>query len=303
MYTINYKYNLLLLIVVLISIWSCTKRDYSFGEIKTPTNLQLEASVVGVNNTNPDGDGSGEVEIIAKAEGAIAYRIDYGDGTTEMIQGGSFQHKYHSPGTNNYTITLNAIGKGGITSTISKDIKVFVLFAIPEAILEAFTGPSGTKIWVTDKEAMGHFGVGPTTDFLPIWYEAPPNTREACAYDDEITFKKDELNRISISVDNKGTSFSIGAAAPVYGANGGDDCYNIDAGGSKLLTFMNATSNSTPSQSTRIQFVVPGNGIINFGTGGNTYEIIAASENQIFLRSIGSDGNAWYQKLKPKSAI
>jgi hypothetical protein len=46
--------------------------------------------------------------------------------------------------------------------------------------------------------------------------------------------------------------------------------------------------------------MVPGNGIINFATGGNTYEILSASATNISLRNIGIDGNAWYQKLKAK---
>ena len=63
---------------------------------------------------------------------------------------------------------------------------------------------------------------------------------------------------------------------------------------------MNATSQSTTANSTRIQFIVPGNGIINFGTGGNTYEILSITATSINLRNIGIDGNAWYQKLKNK---
>ena len=63
---------------------------------------------------------------------------------------------------------------------------------------------------------------------------------------------------------------------------------------------MDATSASTSANSTRIQFDVPGNGIINFGTGGTTYEILSISANNINLRNIGIDGNAWYQKLKAK---
>ncbi|MEO9210589.1 MAG: hypothetical protein ABI208_05795, partial [Ginsengibacter sp.] len=62
----------------------------------------------------------------------------------------------------------------------------------------------------------------------------------------------------------------------------------------------NATSASTSAISTRIQFVVPGNGLINFGTGGNTYEILSISESTVYLRNIGIDGNSWYQKLKVK---
>jgi hypothetical protein len=103
-----------------------------------------------------------------------------------------------------------------------------------------------------------------------------------------------------MTVNNKGASFSIGAATGFYGFSGGDNCYPINTGGTKLLAFMNATSGSTPAVSTQIQFMVPGNGIINFGTGGTVYEILSISNTSLHLRNIGADGNSWYQKLKPK---
>ncbi len=289
----------LLLLVIAVALGSCKKEEYSFGDIKTPTNLTLTTTIEGVDAGNPNGNGSGKVAIVATANAAVSYKIDYGDGSSEMVPSGSIVHKYSNPGTANYTITVNAIGTAGVISTISKTVTVFVAFEIPEPMLAAFTNGS-SRVWVTDRGAMGHFGVGPADAFLPIWYEAPPDTREACAYDDEITFSKDALNRISMTVANMGTSFSIGAASAFYGFGGGDACYAINPGGTKLLAFMDATSASTPAQSTRIQFVVPGNGIINFGTGGTTYEIISYSDTQIFLRNIGADGNSWYQKLKPK---
>jgi hypothetical protein len=74
----------------------------------------------------------------------------------------------------------------------------------------------------------------------------------------------------------------------------------MSTGGNKQLVFMNATSGSTSAVSTQIQFMVPGNGIINFGTGGVTYEILSITPTSIHLRNIGSDNNSWYQKLTPK---
>ena len=97
-----------------------------------------------------------------------------------------------------------------------------------------------------------------------------------------------------------GQSFVIGAATSFYGQSGGDGCYGIALNGARQLTFMNATSGSTTANSTGIQFMVPGNGLLNFGTGGNTYEILSISSTTISLRNIGIDGNAWYQKLKVK---
>jgi hypothetical protein len=115
-----------------------------------------------------------------------------------------------------------------------------------------------------------------------------------------MTFSKNANNNITLTINNKGQSFSIGAASAFYGASGGDGCYTIDVSAPRKLTFMNATSGSTTANSTRIQFVVPGNGLINFGTGGNTYEILSITATTITLRNIGIDGLAWYQKFKVK---
>lgn len=283
----------------LIGFGSCKQDKYSFGDIITPTGLSLTTVVAGVDATNPGGNGTGVVVITTAATNAITYKIDFGDGTYKMVSTGTISYKYTNPGTADYTVTVNAVGTGGTTSTITKKIKVFVAFTIPTYIVDALAG-TGSKVWMTDKTSPGHFGVGPNDGFTPSWYAATPNERDPLAYDDEITFSKDALNNVSIMVDNKGMSFLTGASTAFYGFTGGDGTYPLNTGGTKKLVFMNATSNSTSANSTRIQFVVPGNGIINFGTGGTTYEIISISATSINLRNIGADGNAWYQKLKPK---
>ncbi|MFZ9848900.1 MAG: PKD domain-containing protein [Flavobacteriales bacterium] len=295
----NLKYIVAVLFITTIGFVSCKKTEYSFGNIKTPTGLTLTTALVGVDASNPNGNGTGSVTITAKATDALTYNIDFGDGKTQVIPSGTITYKYATPGVNDYTITVRAVGTGGAISVLSKKVTVFVAFTIPQTILDALTG-TGSRTWMTDKDAPGHFGVGPADAFGPIWYAATPNSREACAYDDEITFTKDVLNNISMTIDNKGQSFSIGAASGFYGFSGGDACFNIVTTGAKKLAFMDATSASTSANSTRIQFMVPGNGIINFGTGGTTYEILSASATEIHLRNIGADGNSWYQKLKAK---
>ena len=293
------KSIIITLLAVLIGFSACKKTEYSFGDIKTPSTLTLATTIAGVDATNPNGNGTGNVTIVTTSSNVLTYNIDFGDGITQLVPSGSITHKYSNPGTNEYTVSVNAIGTGGATSTISKKIKVFVAFDIPAAILSPLTNGS-SKIWVTDNGAPGHFGVGAGDSFFPNYYSAGPNSREACAYDDEITFSKDALNRVSMNVNNKGQSFSIGASSVFYGFGGADACFNINTGGTKQLAFMDATTASTPANSTRIQFTVPGNGIINFGTGGTTYEILSISPTSMHLRNIGADGNSWYQKLKIK---
>ena len=267
-----------------------------FGTLQAPAGLALTTTVVGATTANPNGDGTGSVTINATATNALTYNIDFGDGVTKVVPSGMLTYKFTTPGTSTYTVTVNAVGTGGAISTVSKKVTVFVAFTIPAAIVSALTGGT-SKVWITDKNAPGHFGVGPADRFTPIWYEAGPNSREACAYDDEITFALGANNNITMTINNKGTSFSTAAASAFYGFGGGDGCYAVNTGGTKTLAFMNATSGSTSANSTQIQFGVPGNGIINFGTGGTTYEILAFTPTTVWLRNIGTDGNSWYQKL------
>ena len=296
----NKRSFLIILLIAIVDFSSCKKAEYSFGDIIAPGNLALTTVIQGLDAANPYGNGTGKVDITVTAANAITYKIDFGDGTAaQMVPSGVINYRYGNPGTTDFTITVNAIGTAGVMSTISKKIKVFVNFQIPSAILQNLTNGS-SKVWITDHDAPGHFGVGPNNEFSPIWYSASPNSREACAYDDEITFSKDANDNVKLSINNKGASFSIGAATAFYGFAGGDGCYAISTGGIRSLIFMDATSNSTPAQSTRIQFSVPGNGIINFGTGGTTYEILSITDTQMHLRNIGADGNSWYQKLIKK---
>ena len=296
----NIKSTAIIFLAMLVGFSSCKKDKYSFGDIKTPTGLALTAVVAGVDATNQFGNGTGKVDITVTAANALSYKIDFGDGTSaQLVPTGVIKYRYGNPGTTTYTITVNAIGTAGVISTISKQVKVFVNFVIPADILQNLTNGS-SKVWQTDHDAPGHFGVGAADQFVPNYYSATPNSRDACAYDDDITFSKDANDNVKMSIDNKGASFSIAAATAFYGFAGGDGCYAINTGGIRPLIFMNSTTNSTPAQSTRIQFTVPGNGIINFGTGGTSYEILSITNTQINLRNIGIDGNSWYQKLIKK---
>ena len=297
----NIKNIAILLFIILLGFSSCKKEEFAFGALKTPSALALTSTILGVTVSTPNGDGSGRVTFTATATDALLYKMDYGDGTTDTSYSGNFSHKYINAvkGNYDYTATVNAIGTGGSTSTLGKKFTVFTDYQIPAPILAALTGGS-SKVWITDHDANAHFGVGPNYSFYPDWYGASPNSREACAYDDEISFTSDGIGGININVDNKGMSFIIGAATASYGLAGGDGCYNITTIGSKKLAFSPATSASTPAVSTQVQFTVPGNGIINFATGGKTYEIISYTSTTIFLRTIGSDNNAWYIKLKIK---
>jgi hypothetical protein len=301
-----YKIIGLFSLLVILSITGCKKEEYSFGAMKTPSGLALTTTVVGLDNANPSGNGTGAVTINMTATDAITYNVDFGDGNIALVPSGKITYKYTTPGVKKYTITANAIGTGGIISTISKTVTVFVAFEIPTTILTNLTG-SGSKVWVADKDAPGHFGVGPGPNkgadetFFPSWYAAAPNERVADGtYDDEVTFSKDVNNNVSMDLDNKGKTFVLKDALSYYGLSGAEGQFPIVTLGVKRLSFMNATSNTTAAISTRIQFSVPGNGLVMVGAGSNMYEIISITSTTMTLRTIGADGNAWYQMFKVK---
>ncbi|MBS1668412.1 MAG: PKD domain-containing protein [Bacteroidetes bacterium] len=294
----NIKYASLIVLFAMAVLFACNKTDYSFGNIKTPSNLSITAVLQGYDTSHLYGDGSGKVTITANASNAITYKFYFGNGDSLLSATGSVTYTYSKLDTNQYIITVNAIGTGGAISTFSKQITVYYLFPIAASIDSALT--SGTsKKWSIAHDSVGHFGVGPSTSFSPDYYTAQPNEKPACAYDGVITFTHVGTNNISINVNNQGSSFLIGAATSFYGQTGGDGCYPVTTGGTQTLTFgTDLFAGSNSSNSTGVQITVPGNGLINFGTGANTYEILYVSSTVMVLRNIGIDGNAWYQIFK-----
>ncbi|RYY42408.1 MAG: glucan endo-1,3-beta-D-glucosidase, partial [Chitinophagaceae bacterium] len=115
----NIKLLPLLILFVAVGLSSCKKEEYSFGDIKTPSGLALNTVIEGVDAGNPNGNGTGKVAITATANNAITYKIDFGDGSSEVVPTGKIVHKYSNPGTSTYMITVNAIGTAGVISTIS----------------------------------------------------------------------------------------------------------------------------------------------------------------------------------------
>jgi len=290
----NINYSLLFLAVASILIGACKKTDYTFGSIKTPSNIALTTTIQGASS-NPTGDGSGKIKISLSGTNALAYKIYWGDGDSLLTSLDTASHQYTTLDTNLYTITVNAIGTGGATSTIGKQVKILYQFQIPANILAEFTNGS-SKNWMVYADTTGNFGVGPASDFTPDYYQAGPNEKPTCAYAGVITFTQAGANTITINDNNQGQSFLIAAATSFYSQSGGDGCYVVNPGGTKIIGF--TTTNTGGGTSTGLQFTVPGDGLVNFGTGGTAYQIIKLTNKIMILRNIGSDGNAWYQILK-----
>jgi hypothetical protein len=299
----HFNYILLFVFAAPMLFGACQKTNYTFGQIKTPTNVVITATIQGATATNPTGDGTGKVTINVTATNALAYKIFFGNSTGDSVlttTGQASETYVSSTDTTTYTVTVNAIGTGGATTTAVKQIKVLYQYQIPAATIADLTNGS-SKNWVIAKDMPGHFGVGPSTDFTPDYYSAPPEDKASypCAYSGIVTFNQSGANSITMN-DNNASSFLISASTSYYGQPGnGDGCYTVSTGGTQTISIgADMFAGASNSGGTGLQVSVPGSGLIGFGTGATTYEILTLTATTMELRDIGADGNAWYQILK-----
>jgi len=77
--------------------------DYTLGDLNPPSNIVINAEIVGITPATPDGDGSGDVKFTITATDALNYRIDYdaADGISlDNLPTGKATRKYTKLGTN-----------------------------------------------------------------------------------------------------------------------------------------------------------------------------------------------------------
>lgn len=304
---------LLGIFIVLISHYSCVDKNYTMGDLTPPSDIVINTEIVGATTASPNGDGSGDVKITITAKNALAYKVDY-DANTALdlvfLPTGSVTKKYTTLGVNTYRITAVVYGKGGTSSTITKDITVRSDFTVNAAIVTNLTGGT-SKTWVVDKSVAGHFGVGPWAGSVtPEWWSASINEKVACCncfYTASFTFAKDAAtNTYSLKVITPDGAFTkTGALTTLPGipASGDEGCYSY-AGATSAFSFIPSSTGiaaSTPSTQTSI--LLAGNStFIGYGAVQKEYEIMVLTSTYMYLRVQGTEtGNAWYLKLKPLS--
>ena len=296
--------------MLLLLINSCKEKDYVLGDLTAPQNLVITAVIVGQDGSHPNGDGSGNVNISITANNALSYSIDYGTGSTISLVNlptGTTSKKYTKLGTNTYRITAVVYGKGGTSSTITKDIIVRSDFTPDPTIVSNLTGGT-SKIWAVDPSVPGQFGVGPwsSTSITPEWWSASVNEKVGCCncfYTAHFTFTKNSNGTFSLAVTTPDGAFTkTGSLTSLPGipSSGGEACYAY-GGGSGAFSFIPASTGlaaSTPSTQTSI-LLGSTSTFIGYGALQNEYEIMVLTPTYMYLRVQGTEtGNAWYLKLK-----
>tara|TARA_B100000768_G_scaffold7744_1_gene8314 strand:- start:728 stop:1615 length:888 start_codon:yes stop_codon:yes gene_type:complete len=288
---IKYLFKSLLVITGLV-FTSCETEDHEFGDILNPTNLQVSADLVGADENNPNGDGSGTVNLTALADNAITYKF-VSNGVETMAPSGMITYNFSNTGLSTYEVTVIAIGTAGVVSNTSISLDVLVLYSPPQELLDALY----TNSWRVKAEEAGHLGVGPSDGNEPIWYAAGAFDKvDTALYDDRYTFSSDG----TLSIETFGAIF--GKKTPIdldYPNNTpytADDVQNDEYFYYPAEDYSSMWSVSAPGGVESI--TLSPNGYLGMYVGGNrSYTILERSSNYLHLRTIGMDGNAWYMKL------
>jgi hypothetical protein len=294
MKTIKY---VLTFLITLIVFSSCETENYQFGEIIAPSNLTVTPEIVGKDATHPFGDGSGVVNITAKADSAISYKFIY-NGSETVKTGGQLTYNFGNTGISKYTITVVASGKGGISSSTTIEMEVLVVYVPPAELVTILTGNS-SRTWRIKAEGNNHFGLGPVGGSVPTeWYGAPANSKSNSGmYDDRFTFKKDLSFTHNTGAD--GTVFGRKVLIEQLNGPGGT------AEGDDIIQypFASYSGQYTLSAPNNVETItLTGTSFIGYYTGGNhQYRIFKREANEIILSTAdGNNGFEWWFVLVPE---
>jgi len=289
------KYLFITLIGAILLFTGCQDDDQQFGPRNAPSNLRIDVEIVGADNQNPNGDGSGVVNFTAKADNAISYQFIYG-ANKRNAPSGSTSFIFSTLGVNTYTVTVVASGVGGIATSETIDVEVLATYEPPVELIDKLVG-DGNRQWRIKSEDPGHFGLGPVGGQIPTeWYGAQPGEKTGVGmYDDRYIFKPDgTFTFITNALNDENGNDPTGT---VFGRDG-----QINELGGSGGTPNGADIENFPYEDfdTTWQLIAPGGtetislsgvGFIGYYTGGDhNYEIFDRSvPNEITLKT--TDGN------------
>lgn len=295
MKTIKY---FLTIVITLVFFSSCETENYEFGDIDSPTNLTITSVLVGKTAALPFGDGTGKVNITAKADNAISYKF-IGNGEEKITTSGYLPFSFTKTGVHKYTITVVATGKAGVSSSTTFEVEVLALYEPPAELVKILNGNS-SRTWRIKSESNNHFGLGPVGGNVPTeWFGAQANAKaNSGMYDDRFTFKSDLTFTHNTGAD--GTVFGRKTLIEQLKGPGGT------AEGDDIIQYPFAGYNATYSFSEVNKFetiTITGTGFIGYYTGGNhQYRIFDRKvPNQLILSTVdGNTGFEWWFVIVPE---
>lgn len=297
------RYILTMLLGLLFIISGCQKDQYDLGELITPSNVNISYEIVGADEQNPYGDGSGIVYFTATANNAITFNFDFGDGKDNQIEGdGKATHGFSINGIATYNVTVFAVGTGGITSSKSVQVEVFSSFADDEA--EQFLTGGSTKSWYWAADQPGHLGLGPNDmayengeHTYSAWYAAAPwEKSESSLYLCEFVFSIESGKLTFEQINPAGEAFIQGIYAADLGL-GDEGSHPFDIAGVKNVSLSPSSSLATIDGGYRgTTMNYSEGGFMGFYCGASEYEIMEVTENILKVRVVQVNNPlfAWY---------
>ena len=280
-----------ILFISLILFTACEKDNYEFGPITTPSNLEVSFDIVGADDNNPYGDGSGVVNFTASANNAINYQFVIDGETAAVSSSGVFQRTFYDLGINTYDIVVLATGTAGNASSTAFSIEVLATYTPPEALIQALTGGS-SKTWRVKSEVSNHFGLGPVSGLIPCeWYGAGIEEKTGVgAYDDRWVINSDgTINHIT-------NNDIFGRAAQVFADLGDNSTRVVDGADILNYQYANYTENWVITDPGQVSINLTGNAFFTYYTGGShVYEIWDYNENELYLKTVdGANEFTWW---------
>lgn len=275
--------------------YGCQENDYSFGEIITPSNIQVTAEIVGADANNPNGDGSGVVNFTATADNAVSYKYVF-NGVETVSLSGKNTISFSTIGLNTYTVTVVASGTAGVSSSKTIQVEVLSTYSPPVELISKLYGfdpanPNAvtSRTWKIQSAKPGHFGLGPIGGSVPTeWYGAGPDEKAGVGmYDDRFIFSSDGTFQHVTNGD------VFGRDPLIVNDLGANTSGTLD--GADVLNFAYAdyTESFTLTAPGGIETIsLSGIGFIGYYTGGNhTYQIFDRdTPNEMIIRT--TDGNS-----------
>ncbi|MCE2613112.1 glycoside hydrolase family 16 protein [Flavobacteriaceae bacterium D16] len=115
----------LLFVFSLIFGISCSSSGSDVAEITAPSNLSVSVTINGATDTNPTGDGSGDVVIVARADNAIRYVFRFNNDPGQQNTSGLFNYTVPQEGTHTYNLEVFAYSESGESISRSTSFEVF----------------------------------------------------------------------------------------------------------------------------------------------------------------------------------
>ena len=158
--------------------------------------------------------------------------------------------------------------------------------------------------WRSDAETAGHIGVGPSGSTNAEWWNANPWDKwETGLYDDRWSFADGVL-----TVDTGDDGAIFGKKAEIDAAFPDNTPYDADNGDNEYLYYVQDDYSDTFAVSASgapetVTFATNGNVGFFTSVAGQEFQVLTRTDITMYVRNVGSEGNAWYNRLTTAEAL